>query len=108
MMEKVKKIGEVVATRALTHVAVDGSRETAMVEIGRPFRDGAAGDFVCPCRISSGSFEVMFGSMGIDSLQAIEMAIRNVEAELERYLSFEGGSFEFLGESVVAVTSKEV
>ena len=96
-MPKIKEVNEVVATRELIYISSDGKREEAKIEIGKPFQT-EEGDYVCPYRVGSESYEHIFGSVGIDAYQALELSMKTIEAELIYWIRKMGGSFEFLDE----------
>jgi len=96
-MPKISKVEEIVATRELVYISSAGRREVAKIEIGKPFPT-EQGDYVCPYRVGSKSYEHIYGPMGIDSYQALELSMKTIEAELIFWIRNRGGSFEFLGE----------
>ena len=97
MMPKIKEVKEVIATRELVYISSNGKREVAKVEIGKPYKIEEEA-YVCPYRVGSESYEHIFGSVGIDSFQALELSMKTIESELIYWLRKNGGSFEFLGE----------
>lgn len=98
MMPKIKEVRDIIATRELTYISESGQREKALIEIGKPYKFTDEGDYVCPYRVGSESYEHIFGSVGIDSFQALELSMRTMEAELVYWVRKKGGSFEFLDE----------
>lgn len=97
MMPKIKEVRDIIATRDLVYISNTGEREKAVIEIGKPYQieDEA---FLCPYRVGSESYEHLFGSVGIDPFQALELSLKTIEAELIYWVRRKGGSFEFLGE----------
>lgn len=96
-MPKITEVSEIIATRELVYISSSGQREKAIVEIGKPYElDEEA--YICPYRVGSESYEHIFGSVGIDSFQALELTLKTMEAELKYWLRKKGGTFEFLGE----------
>jgi hypothetical protein len=74
---KLTSVGQVIATRSIRY---DGSKDVAfIVKIGlpQPFRDST--DFFCPVQItpSSGDDAPVSYSVGIDSVQALQLALNN-------------------------------
>ena len=74
---KLTSVGQVIATRAIRY---DGSNEVAfVVNIGlpQPYRD--AGDYYCPIQIAPTSTDdaPISYSVGIDSVQALQLAMKN-------------------------------
>ena len=98
MMPKIDDVQDIIATRELVYISDGGGREKAIVEIGKPYQLTDAGDYLCPYRVGSKSYEHLFGSVGIDSFQALDLAMKTMEAELTFWVRSKGGSFEFLGE----------
>lgn len=98
-MPKIKEVRDIIAIRELTYISDSGQREKALIEIGKPYQFTDEGDYLCPYRVGSESYENTFGSVGIDSFQALELSMRTMESELIYWLRKKGGSFEFLGES---------
>lgn len=99
MIPRLKKVHDIIATRELTYIAENGEREKAIIEIGKPYQCTEDGDYLCPYKVGSSSYEHVFGSVGIDSFQALELAMKSIKAELIYWVRKKGGAFEFLGES---------
>jgi hypothetical protein len=84
------KIDEVIAERSLRH---DGT--TVRVLLGRPAPMPEGPDFYCPYRIEGlAAGDLEFFAAGIDSVQALTLALAMVGARLE---SEAGGAFEHDG-----------
>jgi hypothetical protein len=98
MMPRIKEVRDIIATRELTYISDSGERERAKIEIGKPYQLSDEGDYLCPYRVGSGSYEHIFGSVGVDSFQALELSMKTMESELIYWVRTKGGSFEFLGE----------
>lgn len=76
----------VIATRAFD-VIQDGITSRLVVEIGMPIQDveTVTGlDWRCPVRCTQGSSVQELRACGVDSLQALQLALRLVHNELER------------------------
>ncbi len=74
---RLTSVGQVIATRSIRY---EGSKDIAfVVKIGLPQPFGDVGDFYCPVQIvrSSGDAPVSY-SVGIDSVQALQLAMKNV------------------------------
>lgn len=97
VMPKIKEVRDVIATRELVYITESGQREHAIIEIGKPYQIEHEA-YVCPYRVGSTSYEHIFGSVGIDTFQALELTLNTIEAELIYWVRKRGGSFEFLGE----------
>jgi len=91
-------VRDIIATRELIYLSESGKREQVLIQIGKPYKLTDEGDYFCPYRVGSDSYENIFGSVGIDSFQALELSMRTIQAELIYWVRKKGGSFEFLGE----------
>lgn len=90
-------IGEVIVQRELEFCALDSSKQTVVVCIGRPVRVGD-GPWLCPYLIEGASFHRQFRSAGEDSMQALVLAQKTVVVELEVLARDNGGSFTWYGD----------
>jgi len=96
-MPKITEVRDIIAQRELVYISSSGDREVALIQVGKPYKfDEDA--YICPYRVGSESYEHIFGSVGIDSFQALDLSMKTMEAELIYWLRNKGGSFEFLGE----------
>lgn len=79
----VKNVGEVVAERELL---VDG--KPVVITIGKPVRIPEEGDlsayFECPLRITGEGINYFQSIGGLDSMQALVLALQFIGAELQR------------------------
>ena len=73
-------IGEVIATRQLN--VVDEPNTEIVVKIGKPQPTGH-NDYCCPIQVTGIGKEYVHGIVGIDSVQAIELAMRFLGSELQ-------------------------
>ena len=82
----------------------DGSGEhTVCVEFGEPSQDVIVmngTDWRCPLRITVGSESTVRSIVGIDSLQALQLAINLARAELENIAVRPGTALIYLDEEV--------
>ncbi len=74
-------IGEVVATRKLSLVGEPG-REI-LVKIGKPHLS-EHNDYLCPIQVTGIGEERVYSIYGVDSVQALELAMRSLGSELQR------------------------
>jgi len=72
----------VIAERTLT-IDEDSGR-TITVKLGSPTFDPGTGDFACPYQICGPGIGINHPAFGFDGIQAIELAIRMIGAELDR------------------------
>jgi hypothetical protein len=107
MMPKIEKVDDIIATRELVYVSDSGEREKATVTIGRPYEIDKD-TYVCPYKVGSASYEHMFGSVGIDTFQALQLCLRSIESELVYWVRRRGGSFEYLGEPGTGLEQNDV
>ena len=78
---KIESIGVVVAERELEGQGHDKPCKV-VVRFGKPVQDEKDGSWYCPYSITSPKGERVFYGAGLDSLQALRIAISNVGAEL--------------------------
>jgi hypothetical protein len=82
MKLKLTDIGTVIAERQLEG-RENGNVRPLTVRIGKPFRDEENEDcWYCPYSIETGGNRRLFYSAGVDSLQALRIAISMIEADL--------------------------
>jgi hypothetical protein len=74
-------IGEVIATRSL--LLVDEPSRELLVKIGKP-QLTEHNDYCCPIQVTGIGDESVHGIVGIDSIQALELAMRSLGSELQR------------------------
>jgi len=74
------QIGDVIATRKLTGTWA-GKPIDILVEVGKPVPD-PQGDWICPFRISGGPQQTLFYAAGLDSMQALYLALCMIGAKL--------------------------
>ena len=92
---KIENIREVIAERELDGQA-NGKACKVAVRFGKPFQDANDKSWYCPYSIKTDSGERLFYGAGLDSLQALRIAVFNVGAELTtRYLNL---SLKWVGE----------
>ena len=98
------ELGEVIATRELQLSAAGGPDRIVSVRIGkpRPFSDGR--DYFCPYQITGVGDEKVSAAAGIDSVQALQLVMTAVGADLFALnrscyggLNWEGGKHGDLG-----------
>jgi hypothetical protein len=79
---KLTDVGAIIIERALEG-RVNDRPCAVIVKIGKPFPDETGGgSWCCPYSISVGADERIFYGAGVDSLQALRIAIKNIDAEL--------------------------
>jgi hypothetical protein len=93
------EIGEVIAERQMTYVANDGSSTAVSVHVGKPIPDPSAehGDWFCPYKISGLGDSEVRAIFGVDSMQALLLAIHTIPAELAAHIRNQGGRFQSYG-----------
>jgi hypothetical protein len=80
---KLESIGEVIASRRLTLVQQEGPPSEVFVLLGKPQQTPGFDDYYCPCQITGAGFDRLWYLCGIDTMQAIQLAMRNLCAEIE-------------------------
>jgi hypothetical protein len=89
-------LGEVIAERELEAVK-DGKSQVAIVRLGKPIKSADATDFRCPYQVAGIGDDVIRSASGEDSMQALQLAIKMVAAEL--HFRYEDFTFTWLGNS---------
>lgn len=97
-MLNIKDVGEVIAVREMEFVFEDGRKEKAVLKVGKPFEHSKELDWCCPYELSSESRKKVFGMIGIDSLQALDLTLKTLSVEIERWEKVQKGKFYFLDE----------
>ena|SRR5437867_3877761 len=85
-MKKIDEIGLVIAERQLDGVD-DGKPCRVVVRFGKPFQHPDDDSWCCPYSIRTEKSERVFFGAGVDSLQALRIAISMVSAELTTLFS---------------------
>ena len=89
------ELTDVVVSRTLEAVHPDGSRTEVQISIGRPFPDPLpGGDWCCTFRITGLGDDTVRAAFGVDSMQALLLALVKVRLELSGSVRLEwlGGS----------------
>jgi hypothetical protein len=97
-MPDIKDVGEVVAVRNMEFISDDGGKEKAILKVGKPFEYNEDLDWCCPYELSTESRKKVFGMIGIDSLQALELTMKTLRVEIEYWEKSQKGKFYFLDE----------
>jgi hypothetical protein len=100
----IKELGTIIAERQFAGQE-NGTPCQIVVRIGKPFPDeNQDGCWYCPYSITRASAQRLFYGAGVDSLQALRIAISMVEADLRgRYSDLK---LEWMGESDLGLTGK--
>jgi len=97
-MFKVKELGEVIAIREMLFVGNDGSSEAVTLKIGTPCACDEPEAFICPYEISSKKHSRLFGSVGIDTVQALTLTMKTLKVDLDYWEKKFDGELHFLDE----------
>ncbi|MFC1770111.1 DUF6968 family protein [Nitrospirota bacterium] len=89
-------VGTVIATRRLK-VSEDRSREI-IIDIGMPMPFPDSRDFYCPLHIKGIGSEKIQYTAGIDSVQALLLAIKYISARLSSHNKELGGAMRWEGD----------
>lgn len=79
---KIMDVGEVIATRTLVLGQNDASHEEVSVLLGRPQQLPGHPDYYCPYQIRGAGADTLSYACGIDSFQALLLALSTIEVEL--------------------------
>ena len=83
---RIQNIGTVIAERHLDGVE-DGTPCKVVVRLGKPVQNHDDESWYCPYSITTSKSERLFYGAGLDSLQALRIAISMVAAELNTLYS---------------------
>lgn len=97
-MPEIKNIGEVIAIRKMKFISDDGRKEKAFLKVGKPYEYNEDLDWCCPYELSTESSKKVFGMIGIDPLQALELTMKTLKVEIEFWEKNQKGKFYFLDE----------
>src|SRR5262245_56663993 len=88
-------MAEIVAERELTLIAPDGSKKKVYARVLRP-RQLKSGDFVCSFDVAGlRRSTVGQDAHGVDSLQALELALKSLSSFLHRTPEWRAGRLRF-------------
>lgn len=76
-MFKVKELGQVIAERKLVFVTDEGVTEKVTLKVGLPYSCEEPEAYVCPYELSSEKHSTLFGMVGIDTIQALELSMND-------------------------------
>ena len=102
-MPDIKDVGEVIAIREMEFIFDDGRKEKAVLRVGKPFEYNEDLDWYCPYELSTESRKKVFGTVGIDSLQALDLTMKTLRVEIGFWEKHQKGKFYFLDEKGAAV-----
>jgi hypothetical protein len=96
-MDRVNRFNpdDVIACRNLCLVGPDGSESEVVVSIGRPQPFEDSKDYWVPYKISGGGIEKEFYAGGIDAIQALQLVMVSLGAELKALSRTLGGRLKW-------------
>nr|BDD43609.1 hypothetical protein 3 [Gammaproteobacteria bacterium] len=97
-MHKGSDVGDLIASREMYFVYDDGTKESAAIKIGKPYIYSKDNDWCCPYEISMGSNSKIFGMIGIDSLQSLQLTLKTLSTEVAYWERKYNGKFYYLDE----------
>ena len=97
-MRDINDVGEIIADRELMFFPDKGESELVYVRIGKPSLCTDELDWSCPYEIVSDSYRLVFRMIGIDSLQALQLTLKSIPAEIQHWEQTRSGHFQFLNE----------
>jgi len=80
---KLESVGEVIASRTFTLAQQEGPPAEVSVFLGKPQQMLGFDDYYCPCQITGAGLDRLWYLCGIDTMQALQLAMRNLRAEIE-------------------------
>lgn len=102
-MPDIKELGTVIASREMEFISDDGKKERAYLKVGMPFEYNEDLDWCCPYELGTESSKKLFGMIGIDALQALELTMKTLSVEIEHWERTKKGKFYFLNEEGAAI-----
>ena len=102
-MPDIKELGTVIASREMEFIFDDGTKEKASLKVGMPFEYNKDLDWCCPYELRTESSRKLFGMIGIDALQALELTMKTLSVEIEHWEKTKKGKFYFLDEQGAAI-----
>jgi hypothetical protein len=98
-MARTYELGEVIAVRQVDAVATDGSRTEVVLKLGKPMPDPLpGGDWCCPHQIVGLGDERVAATFGVDSLQALLLAVYSVRLRLTERAEGASVALDWLGQ----------
>lgn len=98
-MFKVKELGQVIAERQLIFISDEGTTEAVTLRVGLPHACKEPEAYVCPYELASKNYTKLFGMVGIDTIQALELTVKTLKVELDHWEKKFKGKFHFLDEA---------
>jgi hypothetical protein len=95
---KLDDVGEIIAARKLSLVADGGPASEVLALLGKPMQTPGHSDYYCPYQIKGAGDEKVRCICGIDTFQALQLAIRTLGVELEVLNKDLGGKLEWEGD----------
>jgi hypothetical protein len=80
---KLEGVGEVIASRRLTLAQQEGPPSEVLVLLGKPQQSPGFDDFYCPYQITGAGLNRVWYSCGVDTMQALQLALGTLEVEVE-------------------------
>lgn len=97
-MSEARSLGTVVASREMAFAFADGRKVEASLKAGQPAEVGGGLDWCRPFGICIGSAKGLRGIHGIDSLQALDFAMKSLCHDIEYVERIKCGKFHYLDE----------
>lgn len=80
---KLESIGDLIAARTLVLRRTDGETSEVIILLGKPRRLPEHDDYCCPYQIKGAGDEKIRYTCGVDSFQALHLALSTLGVELE-------------------------
>jgi hypothetical protein len=80
---KLENIGEVIASRKLTLAQEGEPSSEVLVLLGKPQQTPGYDDFYCPYQITGAGLNRVWYSCGIDTMQALQLAMEILQVEVD-------------------------
>jgi hypothetical protein len=95
---KLDSVGEIVASRKLTLVRENEPKESIEVLMGKPQQTPGHDDYYCPYQIKGMGRNKVMAIHGIDSFQAMQLALNTIGVELAVINRDSGGKLFWEGD----------
>jgi len=94
----IKDIGTEISSRSMLFIFDNGIHEEAYLRIGAPFELTEDQAWCCAFELGTNDDNRVFPTLGIDSVQALDLAMKSLPAIIEHWEKSHHGRFHFLDE----------
>lgn len=102
-LSDIKSIGSEVSSRNMLFIYNDGQQEAAFLRIGKPFKLPEEQTWCCAFTLGTNSDNRLYPTVGIDSLQALDLTMKSLATIVAYWERSRKGKFHFLDEEGAGV-----